>query len=260
MVSLVLLTALAAAPVQVTVSRSVDVKAAEADALLLRLRTALSAAGVGDSELLSPAVREGCRAGTDCLREAAGERAGNLLIKVELAWVAGQLGVHLNAVRVQDGEALAAHAFIVDGERYHLTLDSELVRFARTLRAALPDVLPWAPPEAVDLRPAAPVEGPRLVSPERSVAVRRAALGGAATTGVAAGVLAALGWAARAELEGGYVEDLNGIRRSTLDQQRAGALARSANARFTGALVAAALSAALVTTGLLLPAGELQGE
>ncbi len=261
MVSLVLLSALAAAPVQVTVSRSVDLDAQEADAILLRLRGALTDAGLGQTELLSPQVRKGCaQRGAACLREAARERAGEVLVDVELAWVAGQLGAHLTAQAVTSGDPLASHQFIVGGERYHLALDAELVRFARMVREALPARLSWVAQSASPLAKLPLEGGQQEVSWVQAPATRKVLFGGAAVTAVAAGVMGGLGLRARGQLEAAYGTGPAGLRTSSVDQRRAGALAGTANARFTGALVAAAVSAALATTAALLPDGSSSPE
>jgi hypothetical protein len=248
---LLLSATLAAAPVQVTISRSVDVKDSEAQAFLLRLGTALTDAGVGASEVLSAAVLKGCRGKAACIREAAQERGGHLLLDVELAWVAGQLGANLSALDPTEDAALHSHRFIVGGERYHLELDAELSRFSTELRRRLPPVLPWAPPRTVQLEP-----GPDAVAerPTGSPVLKRVATGAAVTSGVAAGVFAVLGVLARGELEGSYVDEPAG-RRSTLDQRHAHALAETSNARFTGALVASGVALGLAVAAVLIPSG-----
>lgn len=240
---LLLAAVLGAAPLQLTVSRSVGLEPAEAQALAQRLRSTLAQANIPDVELIPDVLAQACEESHACLRDLVRSSEGRLLLEMELAWVAGQLGANLSATEVSDDSVLAAHRFIVHGgERYHLSLDAELARFAELLRARLPPELLATASAKQEAPPAALEVTPPEVSTPHHPAFKKAAMGGAAASGVLAAVFASLGIQANDELQGSYVNDPSGGRTSSLDQQRAQGLAGAANARFTGALISSGLA------------------
>lgn len=233
---------LAAAPLHLTVSRNVGMAPGEVEGVALRLRTALERAGVGEVERLSQTLEARCGGENTCLHEAVRQLEGRVLLEMELAWVAGQLGAHLSASDAQESASIASHRFIVDGdERYQLALDAELVRFAELVKENLPPELLQQSAKTT-LSPAALEGTPQGVSTWRHPALKKGAIGVAAASGVAAALFGSLGLQSRHELERSYSRTSGGERVSTLDQQSATALAGTANARLTGALISSGLA------------------
>lgn len=255
-------------PVDVVVSRAVDVSPQEQTAIAERLVLALRAQGLtaampGDVatrlKALGASKPESCAADRSCVARLGALLQSFVVVSIDLGRVGGQLAAAVEAISPADAKVVAHRAGTAGASDAVAPL---LESFAAQLRPKVPDVpepdtSPTPPLEPV-ARPQ-PVVAPEVVldapAPARHLPAKvTLGIAGALAAGSLASLTAGLVFKSRFDASRTQVGLLDASR---LPQADAQALAGSANTALSVALVGAILTAAMLgTSGLLWLTGD----
>ncbi|MBX7097654.1 MAG: hypothetical protein K1X89_08080 [Myxococcaceae bacterium] len=242
-------------PVDVVVSRAVDVSPQEQTAIAERLVLALRAQGMtaampGDVatrlKALGASRPESCAAERSCVARLGALLQSYFVVSVDLGRVAGQLAVAVEAISPADAKVVGHRAGTAGTSDAVAPL---LESFAAQLRPKVPDVpepevspTPKLVPVAAPETPAVPAQAVEVAAaPSHLPAKVTLGIAGALAAGSLASLTAGLVFKSRFDASRSQV---GGLEASRLPQADAQALAGSANAAFSVALVGALLSAA----------------
>ncbi|MHB8874123.1 MAG: hypothetical protein ACYC8T_10590, partial [Myxococcaceae bacterium] len=189
-----------------------------------------------------------------------------VVVGVDVAEVAGQLSIHLEAIAAGASTPLASTDLLVPVEAWADATVVGITRFARSVKEGL------APPGPSEAKPLPPEKKPRMAldapvkaaatlslmpvakpavstaltdeAPPPRTAATVTAIGGGVALVTAAGFLIA-GLVDRSQYQAGLFTTSDGAMATHLPEAQARALAASANAKLVGAAVATAAGAAL---------------
>ncbi len=207
--------------------------------------SALAAAGVSD-----PRTCNGSRACLDRIAVVLGARA--VVVGVDVAVVAGQVSIHLEAVQAGEARSLATQDLLAPVASWGDLSAAGLAGFARQVKERLTP----APVPATDapLRPAASpsltpspavvASAPLRLAPRSTTAATVTAVGSGVALAAAVGLLWS-GLADRSTYQAGLFTASDGALASRLPESEARALAANANGKVAGAVVAAVVGVAL---------------
>lgn len=261
-----LLGAAASGPIDVVVSRRIDVQEARAELLARDLSRALTVRGIPQVrppeqtllrvyELrLKPPVS--CEARRACVAKLGAQLGARMIVSIDVGVVAARLAVTVEAVDPLDGARLAQRTFTAKSAGDEPAVAGELETFAAQVafadesrrQGALPADAPAATsrltPPATDASPEA--SSAALVASQRSTPPAAvAAAGGAVAGGVAAAGFALWGLSADLSLQAARFDSPAGPA-SRLTRPDAEARAQAANTRYAIGAGCAVGSAALV--------------
>lgn len=252
---LLLTTATPVHPVDVVVSRRIDLPADRANLIARDLSRALLAAKVNDVRAPEDTRSrlktnpESCDARRACVAKLGVALSTDVIISIDVGVVADRMALNLEAIAPRDGEALLRKAFAINAAGD----ETELARALDTFAAALATKIQERWPKRAEDAPAVVVlDQPAVeVEPEEPSVAPKVVAGAAVVTGVAAVAFAALGVTSAQSLEAAKYESASGPA-SRLTESEARATAADANTRYAIAGACGAASLALTATAIYL--------
>ncbi len=252
---LLLATLSATRPVDVVVSRAVDVPSKESAEVAEQLVAALRDEGLTVASASDTAARlrslgsprsETCAAARPCVARLGALLQSHLIISIDLGRIGGQLAAAVEAINPADTK-------LVQDRAGNAPFAPLFKAFAKQLRPRVPDVP--APEPKVSLVPDTPSPEPQIaVDAPTPLPVKVTAIAGG--TAAAAAIAALMvGVVTNGQLEGARYQSGFGTS-SRLTASQAQGLANTANGAFTAAAITGALAVALGGTSLALWLGS----